>query len=234
MKSLLCFVLLFGAINQLIAQNIGIGTRMPHPSAMVDMTGLSQGLLVPRMTAAEKTAFNQPAKGLLVFDSTSNEFKYYTGTSWLEMQYAGTTRFGYTLQQNLTISASYNIPFVSNYNLDTANVTLTNSTTITISKPGLYRFGLLGFRHNESAPSATANSATIELSLRLNGKQYRVVPTDVQKGATGSWSYVGTSTILFDLYVPANSAITLGVVSSNGTGFFKSDTGHFFGYHISD
>lgn len=186
------------------------------------------------MTTAERTAINQPAKGLLVFDSTSNEFNYYAGNKWLEMQYASNTRFGFDLQQNLTISASYNIPFVSNYNLDAASVTLTNSTTITISKPGLYRFGLLGFRHSETAPSATANSATIELSLRLNGKQYRLVPTDVQKGATSNWSYVGTSTMLFDLYVPTNSTITLGVVSSNGTGFFKTDTGHFFGYHIGD
>lgn len=237
MKQFLVFLLtVVGVLFSLQAasQNIAFGTNTPHPSAMLDISSTTRGLLIPRMTAAERTAIANPAKGLLIFDSTANDLRFFSGSNWLEMQYNSNTRFGFDLQQNLTISSAYNIQFINNYNLDEAAVVLTNATTITILKPGLYRFGIIGFRHNETAPVATATSATFSLSVTVNGKQYRVIPTDGQKGAAGTWNYVNATTFLFDLFVPANSTITMNAVSSNGNSFFKSDSGHFFGYSITD
>ncbi|MEO8069452.1 MAG: tail fiber domain-containing protein, partial [Flavobacteriales bacterium] len=42
-----------------------------------------RGILIPRMTAAEMTAIPSPATGLLVFNTTANNFFYFNGTAWV-------------------------------------------------------------------------------------------------------------------------------------------------------
>ncbi|MBL4704843.1 MAG: hypothetical protein JKY54_09995, partial [Flavobacteriales bacterium] len=66
------------------AQNVGINTdgSTPDGSAMLDIKSTSKGLLIPRLTAAQRTAISLPATGLLVFDVTLNNFYFYTGILW--------------------------------------------------------------------------------------------------------------------------------------------------------
>jgi hypothetical protein len=230
------FILFFAVLSFLngFSQAIGIGTTNPNASAKLDITSDNSGVLVPRMTSAERNRIANPAKGLLVFDSTTNNFWFYSGIAWRQMLYDNNVRFGFDLLQNPGINSSYNIPFINNYNLDPASVVLTNPTTLTIVKQGLYHFGFLGLKHNESAPSATSTSATFDLSVTINGKQYKVIASAAQTGGSSTWSYGSAATIQFDLFVPSNSTVTINVVSSNNSGFVKSTSGHFFGYLISE
>src|SRR4249920_3097140 len=64
--------------------NAGIGTVTPDPSSILDMGSVTQGLLVPRMTMAQRDSIVTPAKGLLLYqtDSTAG-FVFYDGTTWL-------------------------------------------------------------------------------------------------------------------------------------------------------
>lgn len=65
---------------------IGFGTTSPDPSAVVHIQDTAKGLLIPRMTAAQKNALPNPAKGLMIFQTDSTEgFYYYTGTMWIGM-----------------------------------------------------------------------------------------------------------------------------------------------------
>src|SRR5688572_22015757 len=66
------------------AQNIAInidGTPA-DATAILDVKSTTQGLLIPRMTTAERNAIVSPAEGLLVFDITTQGFQYYTGGAW--------------------------------------------------------------------------------------------------------------------------------------------------------
>jgi hypothetical protein len=75
-----CFV---GFTTTVQAQNnVGIGTATPHPSAILDINSTDKGLLVPRMTSAQRTAIPSPVTGLLVFDTDSARFIFYTGSAW--------------------------------------------------------------------------------------------------------------------------------------------------------
>jgi uncharacterized protein (TIGR02145 family) len=49
------------------ADNIGIGTSMPHNSAVMDVTSNTKGFLPPRMTNVELQAIPNPADGLIVY-----------------------------------------------------------------------------------------------------------------------------------------------------------------------
>lgn len=77
---LLCSNLLVSKLA--FAQNVGIGTTTPDPSAKLDIESTSSGLLVPRMTSAQRSAIASPATGLLVFDTDSTSFWFFDGTLW--------------------------------------------------------------------------------------------------------------------------------------------------------
>lgn len=52
-------------------------------SAALDIKSTSKGLLIPRMTAAERTAITAPANGLMVYQTDgSSGFYYYNGSAW--------------------------------------------------------------------------------------------------------------------------------------------------------
>ncbi|GGM83495.1 hypothetical protein GCM10010967_14080 [Dyadobacter beijingensis] len=59
------------------AGNVGIGTVNPDPSALLDLKSDSRGLLLPRMSAGQRTALSQPATGLLVYQTEAPEGFYY-------------------------------------------------------------------------------------------------------------------------------------------------------------
>lgn len=65
---------------------IGLGISLPNPSSILDMTSTTKGVLVPRMTSAQRIAIATPATGLLVFDTNGNFFYYWDGTQWVALQ----------------------------------------------------------------------------------------------------------------------------------------------------
>jgi hypothetical protein len=73
------------------AQNIGIGTTTPNASAMLDVQSTTKGLLVPRMTAVQRNAINPAAnaRALMVFDTDSSAFFFWTGTVWSKLGAGG-------------------------------------------------------------------------------------------------------------------------------------------------
>ena len=52
-----------------------------NTSAVLDVSSTNKGMLVPRMTTAQRTAISNPADALLVFDTTTDSFWYYNGTA---------------------------------------------------------------------------------------------------------------------------------------------------------
>ncbi len=65
------------------AQSVGINSTgsAPHPSAMLDIQSTNKGLLIPRLTTAQRLAISSPAAGLMVYDTNLSQLFYYAG-SW--------------------------------------------------------------------------------------------------------------------------------------------------------
>jgi hypothetical protein len=74
------------------AQSMGISSSAitPDASSILEMRTTSKGLLIPRMTTAERDAITSPATGLMVFNTTSNKFNFYNGSSWTVL-FSGTS-----------------------------------------------------------------------------------------------------------------------------------------------
>lgn len=62
----------------LTQNNVGIGTVTPDPSSILDLSSTDKGLLVPRLTSAQRLSIVNPANGLLVFDIDINCYLYFS------------------------------------------------------------------------------------------------------------------------------------------------------------
>jgi hypothetical protein len=89
MKIRILFVLFF-VISTAGFSQIGIGTPTPNASAELDITSTTKGLLIPRMTQAQRLAILSPAAGLMVFQipltptDLTQGFWYHNGTTWVQ------------------------------------------------------------------------------------------------------------------------------------------------------
>ena len=85
MRKLLLFVLLVGSLSG-FAQQIGINTVNPHASAALDVFDTAHGILIPRMNLAQRNRIQQPAEGLMVYQTDSIKgFWYYANQRWYNL-----------------------------------------------------------------------------------------------------------------------------------------------------
>jgi hypothetical protein len=88
-------ILLFSAagLSTVKAQNsqkLGLNSFDISPSAVLEIESTTKGFLPPRMTVAERDLIAAPAKGLTVYNTTSNLLEVNTGTSALPVWKAST------------------------------------------------------------------------------------------------------------------------------------------------
>jgi hypothetical protein len=82
MKKIIVLIITTFVINYVNAQ-LGIGTTTPNSSAALDISDTTKGLLIPRMTMAQRMAILNPAEGLLVFQTDDIKgFWLFDGNDW--------------------------------------------------------------------------------------------------------------------------------------------------------
>ncbi len=84
-KKILLFVFtVFLAVINMQAQ-VGINTdaSTPDASAMLDVKSTEKGMLIPRMDETAMNNIATPATGLMIYNTTENDFYYYDGTNWV-------------------------------------------------------------------------------------------------------------------------------------------------------
>ncbi len=91
-QALLLAGLPFGAaLAQTTAPGVGIGTTTPNAAAVLDITSTTQGVLLPRLTLAQRNALGMgrlaaPVAGLLIYQTDNTPGLYaYDGTAWVRL-----------------------------------------------------------------------------------------------------------------------------------------------------
>jgi len=86
-KQVLLALLFLLTVGVAFAQNnMGIGTSSPDASAKLHIQSNSSGLLIPAMTSAEREAIENPANGLLVYDTGDASFWFFKSGVWTRLQ----------------------------------------------------------------------------------------------------------------------------------------------------
>ncbi|MFM2425611.1 MAG: hypothetical protein RL747_1155, partial [Bacteroidota bacterium] len=102
-KSLLkkaCFSLIITLLTTYsFGQNVGINETGANPdaSAMLDINTSTKGLLIPRLSKAQKSLIASPANGLLIYQTDDTVgFWYYEQTKWVPVMRSITAGKGLT------------------------------------------------------------------------------------------------------------------------------------------
>jgi hypothetical protein len=67
------------------AQAVGINTSTPDNTAIFDIKSNTKGILLPRTSTTSRLAIVQPAKGLILYDTTASAFYFYNGSAWSQL-----------------------------------------------------------------------------------------------------------------------------------------------------
>jgi hypothetical protein len=82
-------LIIFGVLINVFTSfaQIGINTSstVPYPGAMLDVSSINKGVLLPRMSSVQMNAITAPATGNLIYNTDSVGYCYYTGTKWTKM-----------------------------------------------------------------------------------------------------------------------------------------------------
>ncbi|WP_370089275.1 hypothetical protein [Ekhidna sp.] len=88
MKNFFFSAFIVAFVHFSIAQDgVGIGITAPDESAIlhVDAPSDNKGMLVPRLTTAQRNNIVNPAEGLIIYNETIDAFDYYDGSSWVRL-----------------------------------------------------------------------------------------------------------------------------------------------------
>ena len=133
MKTLHYFFLLTLLCANTFAQ-VGIGTTTPDSSSILHLESTDAGILIPRLTNAQKISIPSPAKGLLIYQTNSKDgFWYYDGSQWLPFKSAYTFNNGLSTSGN---NAQLGGSLIKNTTLDLDNYNLVLETSSTSLFPG--------------------------------------------------------------------------------------------------
>ena len=74
------YILMITLIPALLSSQVVVGGDIPDPSAALDIRSTEKGVLLPRLTTAERDAVSSPATGLTIFNTSSNCLEANLGT----------------------------------------------------------------------------------------------------------------------------------------------------------
>jgi len=216
-KGILAGLLLLAGTT--IHAQVGIGTTTPEASAAVDITAADKGLLVPRLTIAQRTAIANPATGLLVIQTDGvSGFYYNAGTpavpNWLNLS-------TYTLQQNINTNGKY-------LSGDGTNTGLRLTGNGALVGKGTYNSGTLAEAGQGSKMIWYPGKAAFRAG-QINGSQW-------DNGNIGKESIA----LGYNVLANGSNAIAMGYnttasgLSSTAMGSFVSTNGKFGSFIIGD
>jgi len=130
----------YGGPRSFTGGSVGIGTTSPSASAALEIQSTSQGLLLPRLTTAQRDAVSGPAAGLILFNSTTKQIEVFDGTVWTAATPPGPSKFtSYGLVSAATKSMTY-VTYTGSAPTGPNATQYTRSTAGTSGRPGGYDY----------------------------------------------------------------------------------------------
>src|SRR5688572_14240082 len=231
MKKIILFLLSTTIISSfIVAQNVGVNGDGSNPdgSAMLDIKSSNKGLLVPRMTQAQKTAIASPATGLLVYQTDGVPgFYFNTGTPGSPVWISITTQIsGWQTGGNSGTNPSFN--FIGTTDNQPLSFRVNNETAGKIDGPSTQNL-YLGYQAGQFNTSGSLNTGLGFSALRNNTTGTSNTAFGVQSLYSNNQGSRNTSQGFFSLY--ANTAgtdnVSVGYIAlrDNTTGNFNAALG---------
>ncbi len=230
----------------------------PDPSAMLDVNSTSSGLLIPRMTTAQRNSISTPATGLMIFNTTTACLEVYYGGVWNSLNCActslpsGPSASAATGAQAAQFTANWlTTAGATTYYLDVAtdvgftsyvtgfdnnnvgNVTGANVTGLTCNTTYYYRVraaNACGTSGNSSIITASTATSTGPTAAAASGVQQNQFTANwgALGGATAYYLTVSIDPTFSGGFVTGYSPLTLGVVTSAAVTGLNCGTTYYY------
>jgi trimeric autotransporter adhesin len=212
----------------------GIGTATPDASSLLEIKSTKKGLLIPRMTKAQRDAIVSPATGLLIYQTTSSPgFYFYAGTAWQTVAAPDTTasywkKKGSSLYYNSgnvgigVANPAYKLDVKGDVNISTGNYLRVNGIRVLRDNPNSGDNNVFLGDYADTIPSAGfRNVAVGSYAMAANQGAYNtaVGSTSLQNNTLGSSNAAfGEKALQKNSIGSYNAALGSGALQNNTTG----------------
>ncbi|QNA43210.1 tail fiber domain-containing protein [Lacibacter sediminis] len=205
-----CLVL--GSVNGINGSTsdvkVGIGTTNPSASAVLDISSTDKGVLIPRMTLAQRNAITSPATSLLIYQTDNTPgYYYYNGTVWASI--TTNTNNLWSVDGNTGTNPSTN--FIGTVDNQPLVFKINNQTAGFLRSDGNVAFGLNALVLNTNG---IHNTGMGWMALNHN-------TTGFNNTASGTEALTNNTT------GSNNTAIGMGSLTTNNTGSSNTATGAY-------
>jgi hypothetical protein len=192
-------LLSFLLIPLFVGAQVGIGTFDPDPSSLLELFSESKGLLVPRMTSAERDLIIAPAVGLLIYNTSRSNFNYFD-VDWKD--YSG-------------FAKNYNSNLTGDITTITTSNEVVNGMSITPQFAGKYKVTFNSYYSNAPISIGPFPSEKGEIDLQSIYDNLQSLPiTDGTHGVV-----LGNGEALFPgVYALSGATSTVGTLYFDGQG----------------
>ena len=207
------FTLLALTITLSMNAQVGINNDFPDASSALDITSTTAGLLIPRMTNAQRQAISSPAAGLQVFvtDFDGGRFMFYDGTEWGTLSFTEKRPDAPIIGTATLGNAQAIVPFTAPSSDGSSAITSYTAT----SNPG----GITG-------TLSQAGSGSITVTGLTNGTAYTFTVTATNAIGTSSASSASNSVIPAPEQVGDfhQGGVVFYIFESGDTGYIAGET----------
>ncbi len=222
LSSFILLLALFCNTSNTHAQSMGISgvAIIPDPSSILEMRTTTKGMLIPRMTQAERDLISSPANGLMAYNTSTNQFNFFNGTQWIALKSDSTSDLTgeVTSVGNATTLGSFTSTSLStalNNETGTASVVFSDSPVFTGTP--VAPTAVIGTNTTQLATTAFVLANTDGYSSVNSGANITTTSTtDVQMTGVTVTPGAGTYCVSFSAQCDVPNAIhTVGVNTAN-------------------
>jgi hypothetical protein len=195
--------------------SLNIGGTAPDASAIMDISSVTKGILIPRMSTAQREAIVAPVAGLMVYDNTTNGFWFYNGAAWTQISGGGGGGGNWTIAGN------------DMYNSNTGNVGIGSTTPfakLTVDGNTVVSGGI-GIA--TTTPDLFTHKLDVNGSARTRVDHYinRDLWVDRNFDVDGTSNFLGNVTMSNNLSVSGNSTVTGNLLVDGNKGVMRGTNG---------
>ncbi|NQX86321.1 MAG: hypothetical protein HRT67_10535 [Flavobacteriaceae bacterium] len=235
MKHFFTLTFLWLSFTQTAFTQVGIGTTTPDDSAILEINSSNSGLLLPRLSNAERNAITNPAHGLIIYNTDAGKLQYNSNTKvspvWLNISTSGRSlKYSNTdTTTNINQDNAINLPIFGTQNWND-NTTLysvnTASNSVTINEAGRYRITV-----NASLINPNGIRLAPEMYISVNG---------VQASAYASTGYTRNAGLHHKsslhirevLELPQNAVVSISIIKAGNSGSVTLRSANTSTFHI--